>query len=363
MATTVRSVPARKPIRVDILARPDSSPCTLFGLHEFLNSAGVGWETNVEGGAGQTLFEARIVAAGSEPFRCPSGLLVTPDATIADSSASEVALVPALATPAWTLPQAHDARELDWLRERRAQGGIVASACTGTLVLAASGVLDGCEATSHWAYRDLFRVHYPRVHLRLDRNLCVSGAGNRVVTCGGATVWHDLALHLIVRFWGIDHARRVARYWVLPERGIDQSPYSVLSPYIPHDDAVVRDCQFWAVDHFAEPNPVSIMARNSGLPRATFARRFRRATGYQPMEYVHAVRVDRAKEALERTERNIEEIGHEVGYEDAVSFRRLFKRKTGLTPSEYRRKFGIGRFRQYELAESSADHAGAENGV
>jgi len=354
MATSANSVPRRQPIRVDILARPDTSPCTLFGLHDFLNSAGIGWETNVEGGAGKPLFDSRIVAADPEPFRCSSGLLVTPDAAIADASESEVALVPALATPAWMLPREHDPRELDWLREKHARGRIVGSACTGTLVLAASGVLDGCEATSHWAYRDLFRIHYPRVHLRLDRNLCVSGTGNRVVTCGGATVWHDLALHLIVRFWGIDHARRVARYWVLPERGVDQSPYSVLSPYIPHDDAVVRDCQFWAVDHYAEPNPVSIMARNSSLPRATFARRFRRATGYQPMEYVHAIRVDKAKEALERTEQSIEEIGHEVGYEDAVSFRRLFKRKTGLTPSEYRRKFGTRRFRRYALEPPSA---------
>lgn len=354
MAENLRSAPRRQPISVDILARPDSSPCTLFGLYEFLNSAGVGWETNVAGEAPEALFSARIVAAAPEPFPCSSGLLVTPDAAIGDGPDCEVALVPALATPAWTLPEGHDPRELEWLRDRHARGGIVASACTGTLVLAASGLLDGYEATSHWAYRDLFRTHYPRVDLRLDKNLCISGPGNRLVTCGGATVWHDLALHLIVRFWGIDHARRVARYWVLPERGVDQSPYSVLSPYIPHDDAVVRDCQFWAVDHYAEHNPVTTMARNSGLARATFARRFRRATGYHPMEYVHAIRVDKAKEALERTEQSIEAIGHEVGYEDGVSFRRLFKRKTGLTPSEYRRKFGARRFHRYELERPSA---------
>jgi len=354
MAAREQSGPGCQPIRVDILARSDTSPCTLFGLYEFLNSAGVGWEANVAGETGQALFDARIVAPAPEPFRCATGLLVTPDAAIADSAESAIALVPSLAVPAWTLPGEHDPRELDWLRDKHAQGGIVGSACTGTLVLAASGLLDGCEATSHWAYRNLFRLHYPRVDLRLDRNLCVSGPGNRIVTCGGATAWHELALHLVVRFWGIDHARRVARYWVLPERGVDQSPYSVLSPFIPHDDAVVRDCQFWAVDHYAEPNPVSIMARNSSLPRATFARRFRRATGYQPMEYVHAIRVDKAKEALERTEQSIEEIGHEVGYEDAVSFRRLFKRKTGLTPSEYRRKFGTRRFRRYALEPPSA---------
>ena len=81
------------------------------------------------------------------------------------------------------------------------------------------------------------------------------------------------------------------------------------------------------------------MAERADLKPRTFARRFRTATSYQPMDYVHAIRIEKAKELLETGTDSIEEIGHKVGYEDPTSFRRLFKRKAGLSPAAYRRKF------------------------
>jgi transcriptional regulator GlxA family with amidase domain len=91
------------------------------------------------------------------------------------------------------------------------------------------------------------------------------------------------------------------------------------------------------------------MVQRSGLPPTTFNRRFRRATGYVAIDYVHTVRIEEAKQILETTETSIDSIGAEVGYEDAASFRRLFKRKSGLTPAEYRRLFGRRRFTKYQL--------------
>jgi transcriptional regulator GlxA family with amidase domain len=91
------------------------------------------------------------------------------------------------------------------------------------------------------------------------------------------------------------------------------------------------------------------MVMRSGLPQTTFNRRFRRATGYLAIYYVHTVRIEEAKQILETTDAGIDRVGAEVGYEDAASFRRLFKRKSGLTPAEYRRLFGRRRFRRYQL--------------
>jgi transcriptional regulator GlxA family with amidase domain len=208
-------------------------------------------------------------------------------------------------------------------------------------------LLNGLEATSHWAYQDLFRIHYPDVRMRFDRNLCISGKDNQFVTSGGSTAWQELVLYLITRFCGADYAARSAKFWLIPDHGELQSPYSAIAKGIPHDDSAINQCQVWLAGHFQHPNPISGMIEHCGLSPTTFARRFNRATGYRPMDYVHALRMEGAKEMLETGSSVIDKIGREVGYEDPASFRRIFKRKVGLTPSHYRRRFGRGRFERF----------------
>jgi transcriptional regulator GlxA family with amidase domain len=321
----------------------------LLGLYDVFNFVGIGWETNVAGTPAKSLFDVKIVAASREPFQCASGVPVTPQADLEEAGEPDVAIVPGLVTTVRAPPTYRDERELNWLSHQQARGALVASACTGALVLAQSEMLDGWEATTHWAWGDLFRVHYPKVKLRLEKHLCASGPNNQIVTSGGASAWQELALHLIMRFCGLEHAVRAARYWVIPVQEGFQSPYSAPSRAVSEDDRIVRDCQVWIANNYSETNPVSKMAQMSGLQRATFARRFRRATGYHPMEYVHVLRVEEAKEMLERSDHAIDEIGRNIGYEDSASFRRLFKRMTRLTPAEYRRRFGKPRFERYEL--------------
>jgi transcriptional regulator GlxA family with amidase domain len=118
---------------------------------------------------------------------------------------------------------------------------------------------------------------------------------------------------------------------------------------IPHNDALIERSQVWIADNFTDLNPVTTIVEQSGLPPTTFARRFKHATGYNPMDYVHTTRIEHAKDLLASETQSIEEIGFLTGYEDPASFRRLFKRKTGITPSYYRRRFGHYRFARYEL--------------
>jgi transcriptional regulator GlxA family with amidase domain len=95
----------------------------------------------------------------------------------------------------------------------------------------------------------------------------------------------------------------------------------------------------WLADHYREPNPVAAMTRVSGLNGRTFARRFRQATGLSPLEYVHRVRLEEAKQMLEATDQPVAAIALEAGYEDEGFFVRLFKRSVGMTPAQYRRRF------------------------
>ena len=242
-------------------------------------------------------------------------------------------------TPIDTPPRGIYDREIDWIKRLYANGAMLGSVCSGSLILAEAGLLDDEETSGHWAYRELFREHYPKVKLRLGAILSFAGEHDRIVTAGGATSWQELALHVIARFCGPEHAIQAAKIHILPGHSEGQLPYAVITSRVQHADAVIGDCQAWIVANLACANPVASMTARSGLKPRTFARRFRAATGYQPMDYVQAIRVEEAKQLLEANYANVEEIGDIVGYADPTFFRRLFKRQVGVTPAAYRKKF------------------------
>jgi transcriptional regulator GlxA family with amidase domain len=132
---------------------------------------------------------------------------------------------------------------------------------------------------------------------------------------------------------------RTAKIYLLAGHEDGQLPFAAMNRCIQKSDAAIARCQAWIADNYAATNPVAAMAAYSRLKPRTFARRFRVATGYGPMAYVHALRIEEAKQLIETGKAAIEEAGFEVGYGDPTFFRRLFKRMVGLSPAAYRRKF------------------------
>lgn len=335
-----------RPMVVSVLATPETNAVTLLGLTNVLAGVGVDWE-QCAGVSSQPQCRVRIVAARAEPLRLQNATVV-PDYAIdeADDHSSDIVVVPSLDIPPTGTPHGHDPAEFEWLVREHERGTCVASACTGAAMLAEAGLLDGREATTHWAYRDVFRKHYPQVRLRLEQDVCVAGDDEEIVTSGGATDWEQMALYLIARFCGIEHAAHTAAFWLIPLRDRTQAAYAAMSRIIDHRDGIVEACQSWIAENYNNANPVTSMINLSGLTSTTFARRFKRATGYRPIDYVHAVRIERAKELLATSNHTVDRVGQNVGYEDPASFRRVFKRKTGLAPSVYRRQFGRYRLEQ-----------------
>jgi transcriptional regulator GlxA family with amidase domain len=211
------------------------------------------------------------------------------------------------------------------------------------VLLAEGGLLDGHEATTHWAYCDVLSSRYPRIKVRKERALVVSGDGQRLVMAGGGTSWQDLALYLIARFIGIDAAMHVARVNLIDWHAVGQQPFARLARSRQVEDAAIARCQTWIADHYHEPSPVAAMVRLSGLAERSFKRRFQHATGMTPLEYVHTLRLEEAKQMLETGDSPVEAIANEVGYEDAGFFSRLFRRQVSLTPAQYRKRFGAMR--------------------
>jgi transcriptional regulator GlxA family with amidase domain len=133
-------------------------------------------------------------------------------------------------------------------------------------------------------------------------------------------------------------ANDVARAYLINWHQEGQRPFRVLAGQ-QSSDALIARCQAWLADHYAETAPVRAMIQLSGLAERTFARRFTLATGMTPIDYVHALRLEEAKQMLETEDTAVEAIALEVGYQDSSFFGRLFRRRVGLTPMQYRRRF------------------------
>jgi transcriptional regulator GlxA family with amidase domain len=324
---------------IALLAAPESSSSVLYGLYDVLLSVGAVYSDMTTGQPDESLLDVKIVAGDDKPFRCFGNVLVEPHGSVDGIAKIDVAIVCDMYWPIHTPPRGRYRREIDWLKRMHSGGSILASVCSGSLLLAEAGLLDGIECTGHWGYRNLFREHYPNVRFREDSILRVAGEDARIVTAGGVTSWQDLALHVIARLCGAQHAIRTAKVYLLSGHTEGQLPFAAMTRRLQKSDAVIHECQVWIAQNYACANPVARMAERSGLKPRTFARRFRAAAGYLPMDYVHALRIEEAKQLIETERAAIEEIGFSVGYEDPTFFRRLFKRKAGLTPAGYRKKF------------------------
>jgi len=331
-------VGSSKPL-IAVLAAPETSPSVLYGFYDVLLSVGAVYPDMTAGTPSEAMLDVRIVAATGKPFRCFGNVPVEPHAAIDDIDRVDVAIVCDMYTPIDCAPHGRYGTEIAWLQRMHRNGALIASVCSGSLILAEAGLLDGRECTAHWAYRDLFREQYPKVKLTAGSILNLNCETEGVITAGGVTSWQDLALHIIARLCGTQHALRTAKIFLLSGHEDGQLPFAAMSRRVQNSDVIIAKCQRWIAENYTSQNPVASMTEYSGLAPRTFARRFRAATGYLPMEYVHAVRIEEAKQIIETEDGDMDEAGYRVGYEDPTFFRRLFKRQVGLTPAAYRRKF------------------------
>jgi len=210
-------------------------------------------------------------------------------------------------------------------------GAHVASSCTGTLLVASTGLLDGRRATTAWWLAPVFRELHPAVRLDTSELIVTDGA---LTTAGAAMAQMDLMVGLVARFAGAETADACARRMVLDERR-SQLPYMALGLLAASSESVERAAA-WARARLDAPISVDDLAAAVGLSPRTLARRITEATGLSPIRFLQQMRVERAVELLASTELTFEEVAFRVGYSDASTLRALIKRHTGLGPREVR---------------------------
>jgi transcriptional regulator GlxA family with amidase domain len=226
----------------------------------------------------------------------------------------------------------------DWLTEQWRQGAWLVANCTGTFVLASTGLLDERVATTTWWLEQQFRTRFPRVDLQL-RPLVTEV--DRLI-CGGAHASFLLqTVRVIERFCGPALARQCARSMLIDVTQTTQTPLVPLLTEKTHNDALVHRAQQWMQQHMTEPLRMSDLADRLAVSERTLIRRFRAVLGEPPLKHLQLLRIDTARALLEAGDLSIEQIAGYVGYADTSSFSRLFRERVGFTPGAYRARFEL----------------------
>lgn len=252
----------------------------------------------------------------------------------ADSQPAVVVALPCLGT----LPATEALQPFaDWLSLQHKSGVTLSSVCAGAFVLAQTGLLSGRSMTTHWSLAKDLGERFPEVKVDADKLVVDDGD---IITAGGVMAWTDLGLTLVDRLLGPTIAANTARFLALDLTRHSQQYFRRFTPRLTHGDEAVLKVQRWLQRQDARQVSLPAMAAEAGLGERTFLRRFQQATGLRPTEYCQQLRAAKARELLELTNRSVDQIAWEVGYQDPAAFRKVFNKMVGLSPTDYRRRFG-----------------------
>ncbi|MEO5559872.1 MAG: transcriptional regulator FtrA [Dokdonella sp.] len=271
-------------------------------------------------------------AAERGPLRAAGGLQV-----IATAGLGALAHAGTIVIPGWKgIDVPPPASLLRALRAAHARGARLASICSGSAVLLATGLLDGKRATTHWRYADALQRSHPRVNI--DPNVLYIDEDN-ILTSAGSAAGLDLCLHIVRRDFGVEIANQIARRLVIPPHRKGGQAQFIERPLPPREDhrlSVLLD-RLRARPH--ESVSVAELASSVAMSERTFLRRFRETTGTTPADWLISTRVERARELLETSTLPIEAIAAGSGFGSAVTLRHHFRRKLGVSPRDYQQRF------------------------
>ncbi len=317
--------------RVLILAFANSVASTFTGPLDVFHQAGSLFN-RLMGGKETPYFDVKLVSIDGKPFETRTGMRVTPHMSMEEAKEADLVVISSLAS----LKKERYPGAVDWIRGHADRGAEIASVCTGAFLLAATGLLDGKTATTHWAFADNFQKLYPAVNLKPERIITDEG---KLFCSAGFTAGMDMSLYLVEKYCGAQVALESAKIMVYDINRASQSPYSVFRSLKNHNDTAVLGVQIWIENHYSEKFNYQELAKRFGFTKRTLERRFYAATGVTPLNYMRRIRVEASKRLLEESNKSFEEITWEVGYGDGGFFRKVFVEETGLKPMAYRQRF------------------------
>ncbi len=225
---------------------------------------------------------------------------------------------------------------IDWVQQQYVLGAEVASICTGAFILASSGLLDNKHCSTHWAAADQFKTMFPKVNLEQDRLITDE---NGIYTNGGAYSFLNLIIYLIEKYFDRQTAIFCSKVFQIDPDRSSQSEFMIFNGQKTHNDDAIKQAQAFIENNVSHKISIEDLASRFAIGRRNFDRRFIKATGNTPVEYIQRVKIESAKKAFENSRKTINEVMYEVGYSDVKAFREVFRKITGISPLEYKGRY------------------------
>ncbi|WP_435357138.1 GlxA family transcriptional regulator [Emticicia sp. SJ17W-69] len=319
-----------------IIPNGENNISSITGAYEIFTKANEYWKEREK----QALFTIQL-AGISEKVDFNEGLFtVKPHLNIAAISKTDLIIIPSL-NHNYVLALKGNELLVDWLKKQYKNGAEVASICTGTFMLASSGLLDGKVCSTHWSVAENFRVMFPNVNLQTDK-LITDEKG--IYTNGGAYSFLNLMIYLIEKYYDRQTAIYCSKVFQIDLDRNLQAEFSIFNGHKKHDDETIKEAQTYLEKNYNNKISIEFLSTKFNTGRRNFDRRFIKATGLTPLDYLQRVKVEVAKKSFENERKNVNEVMYEVGYNDNKAFREVFSRITGMSPIEYKSKYNKGSY-------------------
>lgn len=308
---------------------------TIVGVFEIFTEANAYWRRNGK----EAKYKIQTAGVSGKVDVSKGMVSVQPEVNISAIKKTDLIIVPPSSIRSDADVLKGNRALASWIAKQYKLGAEVASMCSGVFMLASSGVLKGRTCSTHWAHAGTFRNAFPDVDLK-EEKLITDESG--IYTNGGAYSFLNLALYLIEKYYDRQTAIYCAKMFQIDIGRHAQSAFAIFTGQKKHGDELVLKAQSYIEKNYQDKISIESLSNEFNIGRRNFDRRFIRATGITPLDYLQRVKIEAAKKSLENTRKTVNEVMYDVGYNDTKAFREVFSRVTGMSPVDYKSRYNPG---------------------
>lgn len=284
----------------------------------------------------KAIYHIDLVGANKTDFLNNNLLSVKHQSAINEIDKTNLVIIPASLIRSYETATKNNKLLINWLAKQYKQGAEIASICAGSFMLASTGLLAGKICSTHWAMAETFRELFPDVNLQTDKLITDE---NGIYTNGGAYSFLHLLMYLVEKFYDRQTAIYCSKYFQIDLDRQLQAEFSIFNGHKKHNDDAILAAQKFIEENYQDKISIEKLSSDLSIGRRNFDRRFIKATGLTPLDYLQRVKIEAAKKMFETTRKTVNEIMYEVGYNDPKAFRDVFSRVTGLSALDYKSRY------------------------